>query len=42
VTPPPADEPPPFLGSWRRLYVGVLLYVACVILAFYAFTRFFA
>ena len=36
------DEPPPFLGSWRRVYVVVLIYLACVIAAFYTFTRIFA
>jgi len=33
------DEPPPFLGSWRWVYVAVLIYLAAVILAFYLFTR---
>jgi len=36
------DEPPPFLGSWRRVYMVVLIYLACVIIAFYTFTRIFA
>ena len=36
------DEPPPFLGSWRRVYIVVLIYLACVIIAFYTFTRIFA
>ena len=36
------DEPPPFLGSWRRVYIVVLIYLACVIAAFYTFTRIFA
>ena len=36
------DEPPPFLGSWRRVYTAVLIYLACVIIAFYTFTRIFA
>lgn len=35
------DEPPPFLGSWRRVYTVVLLYLACLILSFYAFSRLF-
>ena len=39
---PPDNEPPPFLGSWRRVYTAVLIYLACVIIAFYAFTRFFS
>jgi hypothetical protein len=33
------DSPPPFLGSWRRVYVAVLIYLAGVILAAYFFTR---
>ncbi|MGP0071575.1 MAG: hypothetical protein ACLPWF_06535 [Bryobacteraceae bacterium] len=36
------DEPPPLLGSWRRIYVLVLCYLALLILAFYVFTRVFA
>ena len=36
------DEPPPFLGSWRRVYTAVLVYLAFVIAAFYAFTRIFS
>jgi len=35
------DEPPPFLGSWRRVYVAVIVYVAVLIAVFYAFTRAF-
>jgi hypothetical protein len=33
------DEPPPFLGTWRRIYVGVLIYLVVIISAFYLFTR---
>ena len=36
------DEPPPFLGTWRRVYTLVLLFLACLIAAFYVFTRAFA
>jgi hypothetical protein len=36
------DEPPPFLGSWRNVYVAVLIYLALIIISFYAFTRAFA
>ena len=39
---PPDTEPPPFLGTWRRVYTSVLVYLACVIIAFYIFTRTFA
>jgi hypothetical protein len=35
------DEPPPFLGSWPRVYRVVLIYLACVITAFYIFTAAF-
>jgi hypothetical protein len=38
----PADEPPPFLGSWPRVYAAVLVYLALLISIFYAFTRAFA
>jgi hypothetical protein len=36
------NEPPPFLGSWRRIYAGVLLYLASLIVLFYVFTRVFS
>jgi hypothetical protein len=32
------DEPPPFLGTWKRVYTVVLVYVAFVIFALYVFT----
>ncbi len=35
-------EPPPFLGTWGRVYTVVLIYLAMVIASFYAFTRFFS
>ncbi len=38
----PAEEPPPFLGSWRRVYAAILLYLATVIFLFYLFTKAFA
>ena len=37
-----ADEPPPFLGSWPRVYRVVCIYLACVIALFYWFTRTYA
>ena len=40
--PPMPDEPPPFLGSWKRVYTAVLLYLATLIALFYAFTRIFS
>jgi hypothetical protein len=33
------DEAPPFLGTWRRIYVGVLVYLVIIISVFYLFTR---
>jgi len=33
------DEPPPFLGTWRRVYTAVLVYLALIITACYLFTR---
>ena len=32
------DEPPPFLGTWRRLYTGVVVYLFTLITLFYIFT----
>ena len=34
------DEPPPFLGSWPRVYAAVLAYLAILILILYVVTRF--
>ena len=36
------DEPPPFLGTWRRVYTVVVIYLACVISIFYWFNQSFA
>lgn len=36
-----ADEPPPFLGRWPRVYAAVLSFVAALIVLFYLFTRAF-
>ena len=33
------DSPPPFLGSWRRVYAAVAGYLAALIFLFYLFTR---
>jgi len=40
--PTPQDEPPPFLGTWRRVYIAVICYLAVVIALFYWFARTFA
>ena len=36
------DEPPPFLGTWGRVYTAVLIYLAAIIAGFYVFTRHFS
>jgi hypothetical protein len=38
---PIEDPPPPLLGTWRRIYILVLVYLALLIFAFYIFTRVF-
>jgi hypothetical protein len=32
------EQPPPFLGTWKRVYIAVLLYLAVLITLFYAFS----
>ena len=34
-----SDSPPPFLGTWRRVYAAILIYLVLLISAFYLFTR---
>jgi len=36
------EEPPPFLGSWRNVYVFVVCYLAVLITGFYFFSRAYA
>jgi hypothetical protein len=36
-----SEEPPPFGGSWRTLYVIVLINLAVLTLLFVLFTRYF-
>ena len=36
------DEPPPFLGAWRNVYIAIVVYLALIITSFYVFTRAFA
>ena len=31
------DEPPPFLGTWQRVYAAVVVYLAALIGVFYWF-----
>lgn len=33
------DEPPPFLRTWARVYMGVLVYLVAIIAALFVFTR---
>jgi hypothetical protein len=33
------DEPPPFLGTWPRVYLAVIAWLMTLIAAFYAFAR---
>ncbi|HYZ85112.1 MAG TPA: hypothetical protein VE621_11945 [Bryobacteraceae bacterium] len=33
------EEPPPFLGTWPRVYTAVLLYLVLVIAAMNLFSR---
>jgi hypothetical protein len=39
ASPDPADEPPPLLGSWRRVYGVVLIELAISVLLLYALAR---
>ncbi len=36
------SELPPFLNTWRKMYIAVLIHLAVLILLFYAFTWYFA
>lgn len=36
------DEPPPFLGTWPRVYAAVIIYLALLITACYLFTAAFS
>ena len=33
------DDPPPFMGEWRRVYVAVAVYLAVLITSLYVVTR---
>jgi hypothetical protein len=37
-----ADQPPPFLGTWTRVYIGVLLYLFVLIVFLYVLSRLWA
>ncbi|MFN7920630.1 MAG: hypothetical protein U0Q16_11070 [Bryobacteraceae bacterium] len=36
------DDPPPFLGTWKRVYVAVAVYLVVLISAFAIFSRTFS
>lgn len=36
------EEPPPFLGTWSRVYGVVMVYLVAVIAALWFFSRSFA
>ena len=36
------DEPPPFFGSWPRIYGAVIAWLALLILLFFLFTKAFS
>ena len=36
------EDQPPFLGSWRRVYAAVLIYLAALVGTLYLLTRLFA
>lgn len=38
-SPSPREEPPPFWGSWWRIYAAVLAWLAFLILLFAWFSR---
>ena len=33
------EEGPPFLGTWKRVYLAIVVYLAAIIMLFYLFTR---
>ncbi len=35
------DGPPPFLGTWNRVYVAIIIYLVCIIAWFGIFTAAF-
>ncbi|HYP15381.1 MAG TPA: hypothetical protein VEQ63_15745 [Bryobacteraceae bacterium] len=41
INPKPTEEPPPFLGTWKRVYTAVLIYLVALIAVFYWFTTAF-
>ena len=41
MTKQPIDEPPPFLGTWKRVYTAVILYLIVLVSLFYVFMKVF-
>ena len=39
MTPPDADEPPPFLSSWRNVYLLLVGELALLVALFYGLSR---
>ena len=39
---PVIDAPPPILGTWKRLYLTVLVVHLLFLVGFYLFTRYYA
>jgi len=37
-----AEEKPPFLGSWNRIYAAVVLQLVLLIILFYVFAKIFS
>jgi hypothetical protein len=35
------DDAPPFLCTWRRVYIATLIYLAAIIFTAWLFTRFY-
>jgi hypothetical protein len=33
------DEPPPFMGTWNRIYAAIAVYTCILILSLYLMTR---
>ena len=38
----PPEAPPPFWGTWSRVYTAVVIYLVTIISLFYLFERLFA
>jgi hypothetical protein len=36
--PPTQDDPPPFMGTWNKIYAAILVYTCALILILYLIT----